>query len=94
VSAFWSLFSDNENPEGDAATAPLADAPAADEPPSQEVVVVVKTPDAAVKMGTPSHVSKCLKKAPMASTSLDTHRPVSSADDVSTTFWWLDLFTA
>jgi hypothetical protein len=94
VSAFCSFFSDNENPKRDAATAPLVDAPTADEPPSQEAVVVVKSSDAPVKKGTSSRASKRLKNAPMASTSLDTHRPVSSADDVSTAVLWLALFTA
>jgi hypothetical protein len=45
--------------------------------------VVVKSPDALVKKGTPSRASKRLKKATTASTSLDTHRPVGSLDDVS-----------
>jgi hypothetical protein len=94
VSTFCSFFSDNENPRKDAATAPLVDAPAVDEPPSQEAAVVAKSPDAPVKKGTSSHASKRLKKVPIVSTSLDTHRPVSSADDVSTIFWWLALFTA
>jgi hypothetical protein len=45
---------------------------------------VVKSPEAPVKKGN-SRASKRLKKAVVASTSLDTHRPVVSADDVSTT---------
>jgi hypothetical protein len=45
--------------------------------------VVVKSPDSPVKKGTPSHASTRLKKATMMSTSLDTHRPVGSPDDVS-----------
>jgi hypothetical protein len=92
VSAFCSLFSDNENPKRDPATTPLVDAPAVDEPPSQEAVVVVKSPEAPAKKGTSSRASKCLKKAPVASTFLDTHRPVGSTDDVST-FLWFALFT-
>jgi hypothetical protein len=83
---FCSLFSGNENPKRDATTAPLIDAPSANELPSQEADVVAKLPEASVKKGTSSRASKCLKKAPVASTSLDTHRPVGSADDVSTTF--------
>jgi hypothetical protein len=79
---FCSLFSDNENPNKDATTAPLVDAPAADEPPSQEATVVAKSPEAAVKKSTSSRASKRLKKALMASASLDTHRPVGSTDDV------------
>jgi hypothetical protein len=83
VFAFCSLFSDNENPKRDAATASLVDTPAANELPSQEDVVVVKSPEATVKKDN-SRASKCLKKATVAGTSLDTHRPVGSADDVST----------
>jgi hypothetical protein len=49
--------------------------------------VVAKSPEAAVKKGAPSRASKRLKKAPMASTSLETHQPMSSADDVSTVFF-------
>jgi hypothetical protein len=44
---------------------------------------VVKSPEAPVKKGNP-RASKRLKKAAVISTSLDTHRPVTSADDVST----------
>jgi hypothetical protein len=88
---FCSLLSDNEDPRKDAATTPLVDAPAADELPSQEVTVVTKSPEAAAKKGAPSR----LKKAPMVSTSLGTHRLVSSADDVSTAFFCgLLFFTA
>jgi hypothetical protein len=85
---FCSLFSDNEDPRKDDVAAPLVDAPAADEPPSQEAAVVTKSPEAAAKKGAPSCASKRLKKALMASTSLDTHQPVSSADDVSTALNW------
>jgi hypothetical protein len=46
---------------------------------------VVKSPEAPVKKGNP-RASKRMKKAAVASTSLDTHRPVVSADDVSTAF--------
>jgi hypothetical protein len=44
---------------------------------------VVKSPEAPVKKGNP-RASKRLKKAAIISTSLDTHQPVTSADDVST----------
>jgi hypothetical protein len=86
VSTFCSLFSDNENQRKDAATAPLVDAPATDEPPSQEAAMVPKSLETTVKKGTSSCASKRLKKALVASTSLNNHRPVGSADDVSTTF--------
>jgi hypothetical protein len=45
--------------------------------------VVTKLLEAAVKKAG-SRASKRLKKAPVASTSLDAHRPMSSANDVST----------
>jgi hypothetical protein len=83
VLAFRSFCSDNKNPKGDAATAALIDILASDEPPSQEAGAVVKSPAAPVKKGN-SHPSKHLKKATVASTSLDAHRPVISADNVST----------
>jgi hypothetical protein len=83
VFAFCFLRSDNENPKRDTATASAVDTPASNEPPSQEAGAVVKSPEAPVKKGNP-RASKRLKKAAVASTSLDTHRPVVSADDVST----------
>jgi hypothetical protein len=78
----WS-FTTHQNPRKDAATSSLVDTFAANEPPSQEATVVVKSLDTPIKKGTHSHVSKSLKKAMMVSTYLDTHRPVSSPDDVS-----------
>jgi hypothetical protein len=78
VFAFCFLCSDNENPKRDTATTSTVDTPASNEPPSQESGAVVQSPE-----GNP-HASKHLKKAAVASTSLDTHRPVISADDVST----------
>jgi hypothetical protein len=56
---------------------------AASKAPSQEAAMVVKSPEAPVKKGTPSHASKRLKKATAAGASLDTHQPVGSPDDVS-----------
>jgi hypothetical protein len=57
--------------------------------------VVVKSPEAPVKKGNP-RASKRLKKAAAISTSHDTHRPVTSADNVSTAlcglfFYYLDF---
>jgi hypothetical protein len=75
VFAFCSLFSDNENPKRDAATASLVDTPAANEPPSQEAAMVVRSLEAPVKKAN-SRASKHLKKVTVASTSLDTYRPV------------------
>jgi hypothetical protein len=97
VFAFCSLFSDDEDPKRDAVTASLVDTSAANEPPSQEAVMVVKSPEAPVKKGTSSRASKRLKKATVVSASLDTHRPVGSPDDVSTAscgllFVLLELF--
>jgi hypothetical protein len=85
VFTICSFCSDNENPKKDAAIAPIVDAPAIDEPPSQEADVVPKSPEAVVKKAA-SRASKRLKKASATSTSLDAHRPTSSDDDVSTTF--------
>jgi hypothetical protein len=82
--AFCSLSSDDEDSKRDAATASLVDTLAANEPPSQEAAMVVKSPEAPVKKGTSSRASKRLKKETAASASLDTHRPMGSPDDVST----------
>jgi hypothetical protein len=84
VFAFCFLCSDNEYPKWDTATASAIDTPASNEPPSQEAGAVVQLPEAPLKKGNP-RASKRLKKIVVASTSLDTHRPVISADDVSTT---------
>jgi hypothetical protein len=83
VFAFHSFCSDNENPKGDAAAAAIVDIPTSNEPPFQEAGAVVKSPAAPIKKGN-SRSSKHLKKAAVASTSLDAHRPVISVDDVST----------
>jgi hypothetical protein len=85
VLLFCSFCRDNENPKKDATTAPIVDAPAIDEPPSQEADVAPKSPEAAVKKAA-SRASKRLKKVSAASTSLDAHQPMSFDDDVSTTF--------
>jgi hypothetical protein len=87
--AFGSLSSDDEDPKRDAATAPLLDTLAASKAPSQEAAMVVKSPEAPAKKGTPAHASKHLKKATAAGASLDTHRPVGSPDDVSTASYGL-----
>jgi hypothetical protein len=89
VLLFCSFCSDNKNPKKDVAAAPIVDAPATDEPPSQEAAVVPKSPEAAVKKAG-SRASKRLKKASGASTSLDAPRPITATDDVSATF----LFSA
>jgi hypothetical protein len=70
---FCSLYSDDEDPKRDAATASLVDTFAANEPPSQEAAMVVKSLEAPAKKGTSSCASKRLKKATTASASLDTH---------------------
>jgi hypothetical protein len=76
VFACGSLSSDNEDPKRDVAAAPLLDTLATSEAPSQEDAMVVKSPEAPAKKGTPTHASKRLKKATATGTSLDTHRPV------------------
>jgi hypothetical protein len=84
VFAFGSLSSDNEDPKRDTATAPLLDTLAANKAPSQVAAMVVKSPEAPAKKGTPACASKRLKKAMAAGASLDTRQPVGSLDDVST----------
>jgi hypothetical protein len=86
---FVPISSDDEDPKTDDATASFLDTLAANEAPSQEVAVIVKSLEAPVKKGTSSRASKCLKKATAASGSLDTHRPVGSPDDVSATSYGL-----
>jgi hypothetical protein len=88
---FCSFCSDNENPKKDVATAPIVDAPAIDEPPSQEAAVVPKSPEAAAKKTGP-RASKRLKKASGVSTSLDAPRPITSTDDVSATFLFVTYY--
>jgi hypothetical protein len=88
---FCFFSSDNENRKKDVATAPIVDAPAIDEPPSQEAAVVPKSPEAAAKKAG-SRASKHLKKASVASTSLDAPRPITSTDDVSATFLFVAFY--
>jgi hypothetical protein len=83
VFAFYSFCSDNKKLKGKTGTAPIVDTPAYNKPPSPEAGVVVKSREAPAKKGN-SRASKRLKKAAVISTSLDTHRPVTSGDDVST----------
>jgi hypothetical protein len=76
---FYSLCffsSDNEDPKKFVATAPIVDAPAIDAPEAT-----------AKKAG--SHASKRLKKASVASTSLDAPRPITYTDDVSAIYFLL-----
>jgi hypothetical protein len=49
---------------------------------ASKIMDTLETYQAPVKKGN-YRSSKCLKKAVVASTSLDTHRPMVSADDVS-----------
>jgi hypothetical protein len=81
------FFSDNEDPKKFVATAPVTDAPAVDEPPSQEAAMVPKSPEAAAKKAG-SRASKRLKKASAASTSLDALWPVIPTDDVSNIYFY------
>jgi hypothetical protein len=84
-STFCFLFSDEEDPKRFAATAPATDTPAVDEPPSQEVDLVVKSPKAPrapVKKVVATRGSKHVKKSTDAGASLETHRSTSSSDDV------------
>jgi hypothetical protein len=82
VSAFCFFHNDNENPKNDAATAPSAEAMAADEPSLQGAAPVVKSPKAPVKRVASTCGSKRVKKSTDVGASLDTHRSTSSSDDV------------
>jgi hypothetical protein len=55
---------------------------AADEPSLQEAAPVVKSPKAPIKRVSSTRGSKRLKKSTDAGATLDTHRSVSSSDDV------------
>jgi hypothetical protein len=81
--AFCSLLSDDDDPKRDVATAPLLDTLTVTKMPSQEAAIIVKSQEAPAKKGTPARASKRLKKEAAMGTSLETHRPVASPDDVS-----------
>jgi hypothetical protein len=99
--AFWFLYSDNEDPKRDAATAPSTENIASNEPSMQEVDPVVKSPKAPrapVKKVVATRAANRLKKSKEADASLEAHRSTSSSDDVrgdlSFTFYSLrDLHT-
>jgi hypothetical protein len=83
--SFAPFLSDEENLTRFAAAAPTTDAPAIDEPPSQEVDPAVKSPKALrvpVKKIVAVHSSKHVKKSSDTGASLEAHRSTSSSDDV------------
>jgi hypothetical protein len=79
VFAFYFLYSDNEDPNRDATTAPSSDTRAADEPSVQEVEPVMKSAKAPkaskapVKKPVATRGSKRLKKSTDAGVSLEIH---------------------
>jgi hypothetical protein len=82
---FCFLFSDEEDPKRFAAATPATDTPTIDEPPSQEVDPVVKSPKAPrapVKKVVATHGSKRAKKSTDAGASLEAHQSMSSSGDV------------
>jgi hypothetical protein len=84
-STFCFLFSDEEDLKRFAATAAVTDTPVTNEPPSQEVDPVVKSPKAPrapVKKVVTTRGSKCLKKSTDAGASLEAHQSTSSSGDV------------
>jgi hypothetical protein len=81
--AFCFLSSDDDDPKRDAAAAPLLDTLTIAKAPAQEDAMVVKSPEAPAKKGTPTRASKHLKKAVAVGSSLEAHQPVASSDDVS-----------
>jgi hypothetical protein len=82
-STFASFISDDEDPKKFPSTAPIADAPVVEEPPSQEAAVVPKSLEATTKKVGP-RASKHLKKASTASVSFDASSLAIPTDDVST----------
>jgi hypothetical protein len=96
--ASCSLRSDDDDPKRDATTAPLLDNLTITKAPSQEDAMVVKSPEAPTKKGTPAHASKRPRKAVVVGTSLEDHLPMVSSDDVSIAscsrfFHFLDFFS-
>jgi hypothetical protein len=84
-STFCFLFSDEEDPKRFASTATVTDTPVTDEPPSQEVDSVVKSPKAPrapVKKVVATRGSKRLKKSTDAGASLETHQSTRCSGDV------------
>jgi hypothetical protein len=84
-STFCFLFSDKEDPKRFAVVAPIIDTPVINEPPSQEVDPVVKSPKAPralVKKVVATRGSKRAKKSTDASASLEAHQSTSSSGDV------------
>jgi hypothetical protein len=79
---FSFLHSDNKNSKKDAATTPSVEAMAADEPSLQETAPVAKSSKAPIKKVVSTCGSKRLKKSIDAGASLETHRSMSSSDNV------------
>jgi hypothetical protein len=95
--AFCFLSSDDDDPKRDAAAAPLLDTLTTAKAPAQEDAMVVKSPEAPAKKGTPAHASKRPKRVVTMTTSLEAHRPTTSSDNVSFSscvllFLFFDLF--
>jgi hypothetical protein len=83
--SFYSFLSDEENPKRFAAAAPITDAPIVDEPPSQEVNPTEKSPKdprKPVNKVVAIRSSKRVKKSSDTGASIETHRSMSSSDDV------------
>jgi hypothetical protein len=83
--SFSPFLSDEENPKRFAAATPITDAPVVDKPPSQEVNPAEKSPKAPrkpVKKVVAIRSSKRMKKSSDAGAFIETHRSMSSSDDV------------
>jgi hypothetical protein len=79
---FCFLLIDDDDPKRDAVAVPLLDTLTITKAPSQEDAMVVKSPEAPAKKGTPARASKRLKKVVAVGTSLEV-QPVASFEDVS-----------
>jgi hypothetical protein len=81
--AFCFLPSDDDDPKRDAAAAPLLDTLTIAKAPAQEDAMVVKSPEAPAKKGTPARASKRPKRVVTMTTSLEAHQPTTSSDNMS-----------
>jgi hypothetical protein len=84
--SFCFLYSDDEDPNRDATTAPSAEDITADEPPMPEAEPAVKSPKASrapIKKIPVSRSTKRSKKSKEADVSLKARESVDSPDDVS-----------
>jgi hypothetical protein len=84
--SFYFLWSDDEDPKRDAATAPSTENTAVEEPPVQEAEPAVKSPKAPrapIRKVPVAQSTKRSKKSKEADVSLEVHDSMNSPNDVS-----------